>query len=155
MQLGFNHRGPSHCTASHRTGIACHAAASQTMSLIVFLHNLFVIILCLCLSYCTHTHLFTVGVEWVVYICGSINLNVPRDVTMEGTRNVIFYHVSFLPPANEVCEGYVFTSICLSTGRRCLPHCMLGYTPPGQTPPGQTPPWADTPLGRHPLCSAC
>ena len=21
-----------------------------------------------------------------------------------------------LPPANEVCEGYVFTSVCLSTG---------------------------------------
>ena len=23
---------------------------------------------------------------------------------------------SFLPPANEVCEGYVFTRVCLSTG---------------------------------------
>ena len=23
---------------------------------------------------------------------------------------------SFLPPANEVCEGYVFTGVCLSTG---------------------------------------
>ena len=22
-----------------------------------------------------------------------------------------------LPPANEVCEGYVFTGVCLSTGR--------------------------------------
>ena len=22
----------------------------------------------------------------------------------------------FLPPANEVCEGYVFTGVCLSTG---------------------------------------
>ena len=24
----------------------------------------------------------------------------------------------FLPPANEVCEGYVFTGVCLSTGGR-------------------------------------
>ena len=24
--------------------------------------------------------------------------------------------VTFLPPANEVCEGYVFTGVCLSTG---------------------------------------
>ena len=69
----------------------------------------------------------------------------------------------FLPPANEVCEGYVmlgyvFTGVCLSTGG-CLPHCMLGYTPPwagthplGRHPPGQTPPTPcpDTPLGRHP-----
>ena len=48
-------------------------------------------------------------------------------------------------------------SVCPQGG--CLPHCMLGYTPPpttgrhldpGQTPPGQTLPWADTPL-----CSAC
>ena len=23
---------------------------------------------------------------------------------------------AFLPPANEVCEGYVFTGVCLSTG---------------------------------------
>ena len=44
-----------------------------------------------------------------------------------------------LPPANEVCEGYVFTGVCLSTGGG-LPHCMLGYTPPGQNLPGQTPP---------------
>ena len=25
-----------------------------------------------------------------------------------------------LPPANEVCEGYVFTGICLSTGGACV-----------------------------------
>ena len=23
----------------------------------------------------------------------------------------------FLPPANELCEGYVFTGVCLSTGQ--------------------------------------
>ena len=38
----------------------------------------------------------------------------------------------FLPSAKEVCEGYVFTGVCLSTGEweGSLPHCMLGYTPP-------------------------
>ena len=25
-----------------------------------------------------------------------------------------------LPPANEVCEGYVFTGVCLSTGGACM-----------------------------------
>ena len=40
--------------------------------------------------------------------------------------------------------------------RGCLPHCMLGHTPPRPEAdtPRQTPPWADTPqvdtsLGRH------
>ena len=52
-----------------------------------------------------------------------------------------------LPPANEVCEGYDFTGVCLSTGGGCLPHCMLGYTPPwGRSyPPGRYTPWAGTP----------
>ena len=29
---------------------------------------------------------------------------------------MIMIAVLFLPPANEVCEAYVFTGICLSTG---------------------------------------
>ena len=32
------------------------------------------------------------------------------------TRNEVWGKVIFLPPANEVCEGYVFTGVCLSTG---------------------------------------
>ena len=53
---------------------------------------------------------------------------------------------------------------CLSVHRvGCLPHCMLGYTPPPRTrdrhpqDQRQTPllwpdtPWADSPPGRHPL----
>ena len=28
---------------------------------------------------------------------------------------VFQYFIAFLPPANEVCEGYVFTGVCLST----------------------------------------
>ena len=85
-------------------------------------------------------------------------------------RSVTFFGL-FLPPANVVCEGYVFTGVCLSTGGGCLPHCILGYTslgrhPPSRhpSPPGQTPqpPQVDTPsLGRQPpwantpRCSAC
>ena len=44
-----------------------------------------------------------------------------------------------LPPANEVCEGYVFTPVCQSFCSQggCLPQCMLGYTPLDQR---QTPP---------------
>ena len=31
-----------------------------------------------------------------------------------------FVRYEFLPPANEVCEGYVFTGVCLSTGGACV-----------------------------------
>ena len=41
---------------------------------------------------------------------------------------------SLLPPANDVCEGYVFTGVCLSTGV-CPIACW--DTPPG--PEGDTP----------------
>ena len=54
----------------------------------------------------------------------------------------------FLPPANEVCKGYVFPGACLSTrgGGVCD-----RYPPLADTHPGQTLPWADTPsLSRHP-----
>ena len=35
-----------------------------------------------------------------------------------GQNSLIFILVrqEFLPPTNEVCEGYVFTGVCLSTG---------------------------------------
>ena len=58
---------------------------------------------------------------------------------------------AYLPPANEVCEGYVFTCVCLSTVGECLPHCMLGYTPhqdQRQTTPEQASPWEQTPPPR-------
>ena len=49
----------------------------------------------------------------------------------------------FLPPANEVCEGYVFTPVCHSVHG--------GVHPPRQTPPGQTsPPTGQTPPGTPP-----
>ena len=49
--------------------------------------------------------------------------------------------VYLLPPANEVCEGYVFTDVCLSMGG-------CGSHPPGRHPLGRYPPW-QTPPGRH------
>ena len=64
--------------------------------------------------------------------------------------------VSF-PSANEVCEGYVFTGVCLSTrGGVCPIACWDTHTPGicwdthplGRHPHGQTPP-----LGRHPTCA--
>ena len=30
--------------------------------------------------------------------------------------NENFKYIVFLPPANEVCEGFIFTGVCLSTG---------------------------------------
>ena len=45
-----------------------------------------------------------------------------------------------LPPANEVCEGYVFTPVCQSfcSYGGHLPQCMLGYADP---PPPGVDPW--------------
>ena len=71
----------------------------------------------------------------------------------------------------------MFSQVSVCSGGGCLPHCMLGYTPPGQVhPPEQTPgrytprqvhhpprqvhppptpPRQVHPLGRYPLPSAC
>ena len=37
-----------------------------------------------------------------------------NKLSVEPTKCTLFS--KFLPPANEVCEGYVFTGVCLSTG---------------------------------------
>ena len=58
----------------------------------------------------------------------------------------------FLLSANEVCEGYVFTGVCLSTGGGSAP-LHAGIHPPGRHHPGQTPPQPDTPPpGQTPPC---
>ena len=79
--------------------------------------------------------------------------------------------LTFLPPANEVCEGYVFAPVYLSVSHsgRYTPldrYNLLGRYNPRQvhphpwqvhpswagTPPAGTPPWAGTPPGQvHPL----
>ena len=61
----------------------------------------------------------------------------------------ILYQVNkltLLPPANEVCEGYVFTGVCLSKGIPDHPDKHpLPETPPSQTPPRHTPLSGETP----------
>ena len=52
----------------------------------------------------------------------------------------------YLPPANEVLEGYVFTGVCLSVHRGVPTPLHAGIHPPGQTPPF----WADTPQADTP-----
>ena len=79
-------------------------------------------------------------------IAWNLSVGVDFDTSLE-----------FLPPANEVCEGYVFTPVCHSVHRRavCLSACW--DTPPGSRHPlGADTPWsrhypgADTPQSRHP-----
>ena len=56
-----------------------------------------------------------------------------------------------LPPANEVCEGYVFTVICLSTGG-CLPdRDPSDRDPQTENPLDRVYPfWTETSLDRDP-----
>ena len=59
--------------------------------------------------------------------------------------------VSLLPPANEVCEGYVFTGVCLSTrGDVCLWSRGVSATPLGRHPQADTPPDQTPHPTRHP-----
>ena len=50
-----------------------------------------------------------------------------RSVHTERWLNLIVIFVYFLPPANEVCEGYVFTGVRLSRGGLC----PGGFSPRG------------------------
>ena len=40
--------------------------------------------------------------------------------TVSSETKFLCLHLLFLPPANEVCEGYVFTGVCLSMGGPCV-----------------------------------
>ena len=46
----------------------------------------------------------------------------------------------FLPPANEFCEGYVFTGVYPQGG------VSVGETPLARDPPLDRDPWTDTPV---------
>ena len=41
---------------------------------------------------------------------------VTNEVELVPTKRGFNGKLTFLPPANEVCEGYVFTGVCMSTG---------------------------------------
>ena len=49
------------------------------------------------------------------------------------------YIFGYLPPANEVCEAYVFTGVCLSMGG------VSATQPPGPKADLGRHPWADSP----------
>ena len=111
----------------------------------LFINKLFNSIACL-LSF-TNLQLVIPGRTWILLYVGRtvykrlwLYIKVPPEYRQ--------YLSHLLPPANEVCKGYVITG-CLSIHRGvCLPHCMLGYIPPCRHPPGQThPPPAQCMLG--------
>ena len=93
-----------------------------------------------------------------------------QNIFEQLSKEYSIYNVGklLLPPANEVCEGYVFTGVCLSTGRGvCLwsrgvsAHRPRADTPQADTSPAQCMPgYTHTPaqymLGyTSPLPSAC
>ena len=55
------------------------------------------------------------------------------------------FFLTFLPPTNVVCEGYVLTGVCLSTGGVCLSACW-------ETPLPGRPPCQGDPLPGRPPC---
>ena len=73
---------------------------------------------------------------------------------MSPGRHLKMIHVHLINllslPANEVCEGCVFTSVCHSVhGGGGSVSVHAGIHPTGQTPPGQTNPGQTPPLVRH------
>ena len=76
------------------------------------------------------------GTQWesmLLYVCEQ------REHLDTIPYQPFFYRVLFLPPANEVCEGYVFTCVCQSF---CSQRGCLVKTPP--------PPTATAAGGTHP-----
>ena len=68
-----------------------------------------------------------------------IELCIPESCTEKTNNKLSLYHRSievnetqYLPPANEVCEGYVFTPVCPSVHRGgvCLSACWDTQPPP-------------------------
>ena len=70
--------------------------------------------------------------EWVYYTAYSYCRFGKKKSFVQITRQL-------LPPANEVCKGYISTGVCLSTGGGVCPIACWD-TPPGRHTPGQTPP---------------
>ena len=57
--------------------------------------------------------------------CTMFPLNLPNSVTF-------LFQKKLLPHANEVCKGYVFTHVCLSTGGGCYPSMPCSRSPGGR-----------------------
>ena len=115
------------------------------------------------LSYCSYLDMSTVMclvesfILWVFDVTDAKNI-ISNILLLTINSLTISQTGTFLPPANVVCEGYVFTGVCLSTGG---PQCMLG-DPPAREAPCQEdlpvretpcqgePPIRETPLPRRP-----
>ena len=81
----------------------------------------------------------------------------PRVVTFRGghcsCQYASYWNALLLPPANEVCEGYVFTGVCLSMGVSAPLHAGIHISSPREPEadtPLDRPPQADTPGQTHP-----
>ena len=72
---------------------------------------------------------------------------------MMGPPTLLFSCLWWDSSSNEVCEGYVFTGVCLSTEWVCRIACWDNPpgadTPLGRHRPGQTPPWQTPPCTVH------
>ena len=74
----------------------------------------------------------------------------PGPILLRANLQGKVFLLLYLPPANEVCEGYVSTPVCQSFCSQegvCLSACWDTHPSWADSPP----PRADTPLDRHPL----
>ena len=69
-----------------------------------------------------------------------------NQYTNDSETNIVVY--GLLPPANEVCKGYVFTRVCHSVHGGST---WAGTPFPDRYTPGRTPPGQVHPLGRYTL----
>ena len=88
--------------------------------------------------------------NWNISFQGSLlpvqeRMQIPKTCAPHETK-CSFVKAIYLPPANEVCEGYVFTRVCHSVHMGAL--CKLGYHPSDQALPlDQTHPQTRHPPG--------
>ena len=59
-------------------------------------------------------------------LTSTLSLNRPLDGLFLDQILMLYYS---LPPTNEVCEGYVFTGVCLSSGGPLGRHTPQADTP--------------------------
>ena len=86
-----------------------------------------------------------------MYSLPRLTIHIPK---MEGILSML---AKVRAKLFKVCEGYVFTGVCLSTGEGVsATHTPVDKHPLGRhrhIPPGKTSPSGQTPLCRHPLAN--
>ena len=91
-----------------------------------------------------HFYLFSTMIFFISFYV----FRVGEPSPLMSVQNLQLQGMGFLPPTNEVCEGYVFTYVCHSIHRWGLPQCMLGYYHPLRT---RYSPWSRHPPDQAPL----